>query len=168
MCLRHFKSLECEPDKLILRYRYTLDELAQLLLGLKKRAESYDKWVDEVKEALEAKGDDRMELSELKLKLDECEERKYPESELSIALSLTIEEAEKCQTVANQLGNKKVRTRTRVVDAKYRLTVEELELFSNQLQTLPVKVQGHKAVEDLLKQVQEFKEDVSSHMSNKT
>jgi histone demethylase JARID1 len=75
-----------------------------------------------------------------------------------VALSLTIEEAEKCQTVANQLGSKKVRTRTRVVDAKYRLTVEELELFSNQLQTLPVKVQGHKAVEDLLKQVQEFKE----------
>merc|ERR1719362_2519858 len=159
VCLRHFKSLECEPDKLILRYRYTLDELAQLLLGLKKRAESYDKWVDEVKEALVAKGDDRMDLSELKLKWDECDERKYPETELSVALSLTIEEAEKCQTVANQLGNKKVRTRTRVVDAKYRLTVEELELFSNQLQTLPVKVQGHKAVEDLLKQVQEFKGD---------
>ena len=157
VCLRHFKSLECEPDKLILRYRYTLDELAQLLLGLKKRAESYDKWVDEVKEALEAKGDDRMDLSELKLKWDECDERKYPETELSVALSLTIEEAEKCQTVANQLGNKKVRTRTRVVDAKYRLTVEELELFSNQLQTLPVKVSGHKAVEDLLKQVKEFK-----------
>ena len=68
--------MECEPDKLILRYRYTLDELAQLLLGLKKRAESYDKWVDEVKEALEAKGDDRMELSDLKSKLEECEERK--------------------------------------------------------------------------------------------
>ena len=160
VCLRHFKALECEADKLILRYRYTLDELAQLLLALKKRAESYDEWVDKVKEALEAKEDYRLELSELKEKWEEWDERKYPETELSIALSLTVEEAEKCQTVANQLGNKKVRTRTRgIVDAKYRLTVEELELFSNQLQTLPVKVQGHEAVENLLKQVQVFKQE---------
>merc|ERR1719340_161659 len=143
VCLRHFKSMECEPDKLVLRYRYTLDELAQLLLGLKKRAESYDKWVDEVKEALEAKGDDRMELSDLKSKLEECEERKYPESELSEALTVTVDEADKCQTVANQLGNKKVRTRTRgVLDSKSRLTVEELQLFANQLDTLPPKVSG--------------------------
>ena len=30
---RHFKSMECEADKLVLRYRYTLDELALLLQG---------------------------------------------------------------------------------------------------------------------------------------
>ena len=59
-----------------------------------------------------------------------------------------------------------VRTRTRgVVDAKYRLTVEELELFSNQLQTLPVRVQGHEAVEQLLKQVQAFKEEAQKLLS---
>ena len=85
-----------------------MDELAQLLLALKKRADSYDIWVDNVKEALEAKEENRTELSELKAKWDEWNDRKYPESELSVALSLTIEEAEKCQTVANQLGNKKV------------------------------------------------------------
>ena len=32
---RHFKSMECEADKLVLRYRYTLDELALLLQGMK-------------------------------------------------------------------------------------------------------------------------------------
>ena len=32
---RHFKSMECEADKLVLRYRYTLDELALLLQGKK-------------------------------------------------------------------------------------------------------------------------------------
>jgi hypothetical protein len=37
ICLRHFKSIECDPEKLILRYRYTLDELATLLGGLKAR-----------------------------------------------------------------------------------------------------------------------------------
>ena len=48
VCLRHFKSLECEPEKLILRYRYTLDELATLLSNVKTRAECYDIWVDKV------------------------------------------------------------------------------------------------------------------------
>ena len=46
--MRHFKSMECEPDKLVLRYRYTLDELAAFLGTLKKRAEAYDEWISKV------------------------------------------------------------------------------------------------------------------------
>jgi hypothetical protein len=42
------------------------------------------------------------------------------------------------------------------MDAKYRLTVEELQLFATQLQTLPVKVDGREAVEALLVQVEKF------------
>ncbi len=48
VCLRHFKSMECDPEKLVLRYRYTLDELTTLLAGLKARAESYDSWIEKV------------------------------------------------------------------------------------------------------------------------
>ncbi len=102
--------MECDPDKLVLRYRYTLDELATLLSNLKSRAECYDFWIDKVKKALEAKGEDREDLSELKNLLEEAQDRKYPESELYEALKLTVEEAEKCQTVAHQLSNKKVHT----------------------------------------------------------
>ena len=40
--------MECEPDKLVLRYRYTLDELAAFLGTLKKRAEAYDEWISKV------------------------------------------------------------------------------------------------------------------------
>lgn len=108
VCLRHFKSMECDPEKLVLRYRYTLDELAALLASLKARAECYDLWVDKVKQALDAKGEAREELEELKSLLEEANDRKYPPSDLLEALQLTVEEAEKCQTVANQLGNKKV------------------------------------------------------------
>lgn len=39
----------------------------------------------------------------------------------------------------------KVRTRLGGADAKYRLTVEELELFANQLETLPARVSGYQA-----------------------
>ncbi len=45
------------------------------------------------------------------------------------------------------------------MESKYRLTVQELELFVNQLEMLPVKVQGHAAVVDLLEAVESFKKD---------
>lgn len=157
VCLRHFKSMECEPERLILRYRYTLDELATLLTNCRTRAECYEVWIDKAKAALEAKDDDRLEFSELKSMLEEAQTRKYPATELLEALQLTVEEAEKCQTVANQLGNKKVRTRTRgVVDSRYRLTVEELQLFVTQLEALPARVTGRESVALLLEQVEKF------------
>ena len=37
-------------------------------------------------------------------------------------------------------------------DAKYRLTVEELELFVNQLETLPAKVSGQQVSSFFLKE----------------
>jgi len=77
ICLRHFKAIECDPDKLILRYRYTLDELASLLGNLKSRAECYDAWLKKVKLSLDAKGEDREDLETLKEMLEEANERKY-------------------------------------------------------------------------------------------
>ena len=46
--------------------RYTMDELAVLLRGLKNHAESYDTWTGEVRSALDARGEERLEFSVLK------------------------------------------------------------------------------------------------------
>ena len=43
-----------------------------------------------------------------------------------------------------------------MADTKYRLTVEELQMFANQLEMLPVKVNGHESVAELLQQVEKF------------
>jgi hypothetical protein len=43
-----------------------------------------------------------------------------------------------------------------VADSKYRLTVEELQLFVTQLETLPARVTGCEAVTQLLEQVEKF------------
>merc|ERR1719433_2314067 len=78
------------------------------------------------------------------------------------ALQLTVEEADKCQMVAQQLCSNKGKVRTRLgADAKYRLTLEELQLFSNQLETLPAKVTGHDGVADLLENVAVFQAESS-------
>ena len=42
------------------RYRYTLQELPEMLHGLKVRVESFDQWILRVKDGLEATGDDRL------------------------------------------------------------------------------------------------------------
>ena len=118
--------------------------------------------MDKVTKTLELKGDDRVDFDDLKDMHKEAVDRKYPDSELLSLLHMTVEEADKCQTVANQLGNKKVRTRTRgVADAKYRLTVEELQLFAKQLEALPVKVSGQGGVAELLEQVSGFQKDAT-------
>jgi hypothetical protein len=64
-------------------------------------------WV-QVERALEAKHNDRLDFSDFRSLLDEAIEGRYPQSQLLEALTLTVEEAEKCQTVAHQLGNRKV------------------------------------------------------------
>ena len=87
------------------RYRYTLDELCSLVVGLKKRAECYDVWLSKAQEALEAKADNRFELEDVKEMLAEALDRKYPETDIFNALTITVEEGEKCQTVANQVGS---------------------------------------------------------------
>jgi len=46
--------------------RYTLDELALLLQGLKVRAESYETWTNKVRSALEARGEERLEFTLLR------------------------------------------------------------------------------------------------------
>jgi len=163
VCLRHFSRMDVDPSNLILRYRYTLDELATLLQGLKVRAESYETWTSKVRASLEAKGEDRMEFVDLKKMYTEAREHKYPESELLEALQLTVEEADKCQMVAQQLCNNQGKVRTRLgAEAKYRLTVEELQLFANQLETLPAKVSGHEGVTELLDNVSKFQQEAAN------
>merc|ERR1719356_1642834 len=80
-----------------------------------------------------------MEFTDLKKMYTEARDNKYPESELLEALQLTVEEADKCQMVAQQLCSNKGKVRTRLgADAKYRLTLEELQLFSNLLEKVAV------------------------------
>ena len=52
------------------------------------------------------------------------------------------------------------------MDSKSRLTVEELQLFSNQLDNIPIKVSGKDCVTQLLEQVVKFKETAQKLLTN--
>lgn len=110
-----------------------------MLYGVKSRAQSYDTWAKRVSEALSAdqknkKGDHHThtkymqtthshndtstpssllsffsDLIELKVLLEDAEDRKYPENNLFRKLRELVKEAETCSSVAQLLLNHKQR-----------------------------------------------------------
>lgn len=161
VCLRHFTSLcNCPPEKHTLRYRYTLDELPLMLQKLKLKAESFDHWVNKVKEALDPNLTKTMDLNELKALLNEADGKKFPKSELLQTLKNAVEDAEKCASVIQQLDLNKMRTRTRnSADAKYKLTVEELVLFCEEIDSLACVLEEGKSVKELLNRTRQFEKE---------
>ncbi|ESO91413.1 hypothetical protein LOTGIDRAFT_205701 [Lottia gigantea] len=172
VCLHHVSKLcSCPSNKLTLRYRYSLDELPAMLDRLKVRAESFDNWNVTVKNALEAKEDDKLELTELRELITEFEEKRFPENELYQTLVMSVTEAEKCADVANQLVSKKVRTRNRQsLDGKYivKLTYEELSGFYEQVEALPCKIKETKLIKELLNKVDEFQLEAQACLEAET
>nr|KAG5711307.1 hypothetical protein BaRGS_006004 [Batillaria attramentaria] len=169
VCLHHVEQLcDCPASRHCLRYRYTLDELPSMLHRLKTRAESFDKWNVNVTTALEASGDDKLELSDLKELLQEAEEKKFPESDLKNTLANAITEAEKCASVANQLVSKKVRTRNRQsLEGKYvaKLTLDELNCFYEQVITLPCRIREAVLIKELVDKVVEFQDEAQEALT---
>ncbi|KAA0199715.1 hypothetical protein HAZT_HAZT010386 [Hyalella azteca] len=159
VCLRHHKSLcDCPASQHVLRYRYTLDELPPMLQQLKQRAESFDHWASEVKRALEVKKpQEKLELDELRALVTTAEERRFPDNELLGALLAAVAEADKCAAVAAHLNAKKVRTRTRGSgDPKSRLTLEELQLFYDQICSLACSIKEGEGVKEILDTVVDY------------
>lgn len=172
VCTHHAENLcTCDPKNHILRYRYTLDELPAMLQKLKMRAESFDNWTNKVREAMDASGDSRLELLEIKELITEADEKRYPDSELLQNLINTVSEADKCASVANQLVTKKVRTRNRQSnEGKYiaKLSLEELNCFYEQIANLPCIIKEAKLVKELLDQVINFQKEAQDALNAET
>ncbi|KAL0277355.1 UNVERIFIED_CONTAM: hypothetical protein PYX00_004677 [Menopon gallinae] len=161
VCLRHCTELcKCPPENHKLRYRYTLDELPVMLEKLKLRVECYDMWCEDVTNALDRTKEKTLTLPELKALLNTAIDKKFPITDLLESLKTAVEEAEKCATVAQQLANKKLRTRTRQTsESKYKLTVEELTLFYEEIENLHCVLKETDTVKDLLDKVKEFQNE---------
>lgn len=136
-----------------------MEELQGLLVKLQEKVETFNNWTSKLRESLKREGEDRVgtapysfgfwhlftascsELSRLKELLNEAQSQRFPDTELVTSLREAVETAEKCAVVAQQLISSKVRTRTRLQgEAKCCLTLEELQLFVQQLKKLPCKL----------------------------
>lgn len=166
-CLRHYSDLcKCDPASHTLWYRYTLDELPLMLRDIKLRAESFDNWVSAVKDALDYKTPKTIDLAGFRGLLQEAEDKKFPDSELLQALRISVQEATKCANVASQLGGRKTRNRARTSqEPRLKLTVEELQLFVEEIDELPCILRDGAAVKDVLEKVREFQTKAAAMMS---
>uniref|UniRef100_A0A674BRB4 [histone H3]-trimethyl-L-lysine(4) demethylase n=1 Tax=Salmo trutta TaxID=8032 RepID=A0A674BRB4_SALTR len=161
VCLHHAKELcDCPLENKCLRYRYDLEEFPSMLYGVKSRAQSYDTWAKRVTEALAADHKNKKDLIELKVLLEDAEDRKYPENSLFRRLREMVKEAETCSSVAQLLLSRKQRHRQRPESSRTRnkLTVEELKVFVEQLFKLPCVIGQARQVKELLENVEDFHE----------
>ena len=61
VCLHHSKDLcQCSPKQRCLRYRYTLDELLDMLSRLKDAHTNFEQWARRAKQALDARDAERL------------------------------------------------------------------------------------------------------------
>lgn len=164
-CLRHFAELcECPAENHTLKYRYTLDELPLMVQKLKVKAESFEKWLFKVRDVLDPAIHTNITLDELQDVAQEAETQKFPNSVILERLNFSILEAQKCITVIQQLDINKIRTRTRnsAECAKYKLTLEELDMFVNEINNLRCIIREGDSVRELQKIGKEWVKQVES------
>ncbi|KAH8324886.1 hypothetical protein KR074_011199 [Drosophila pseudoananassae] len=153
VCLRHYTVLcGCAPEKHTLIYRYTLDEMPLMLQKLKIKAHSFERWLSRCRDIVDAHTPTSVTLQELQELCKEAESKKFPSSLLIDRLNAAAIEAEKCVTVIQQLGINKVRTRSdhNQEAAQYKLTMEELELFVQEIDNLCCIIDEGASVRELL------------------
>ncbi|XP_066580391.1 lysine-specific demethylase 5A isoform X2 [Amia ocellicauda] len=171
VCLHHAAELcSCSLSNKCLRYRYALEEFPSMLYGVKSRAQSYDTWAKRVTEALDADHKNKKDLIELKVLLEDAEDRKYPENNLFRRLREMVKEAETCSSVAQLLLSHKQRHRQRSESSRTRskLTVEELKAFVQQLFRLPCVISQARLVKELLENVEDFHERAQAALADET
>uniref|UniRef100_A0A8C1XJR7 [histone H3]-trimethyl-L-lysine(4) demethylase n=1 Tax=Cyprinus carpio TaxID=7962 RepID=A0A8C1XJR7_CYPCA len=168
VCLHHAAELcSCAASNKCLRFRYDQDEFPAMLYGVKTRAQSYDTWAKRVTEALAADNKSKKDLIELKVLLEDAEDRKYPENSLLRSLRDTVKEAETCSSVAQLLLSHKQR-HSSAQKARSKLTVEELKVFVEQLYRLPCVISQARHVKELLESVQDFHERAQAALADET
>ncbi|XP_055922629.1 lysine-specific demethylase 5 [Eupeodes corollae] len=153
VCLRHYTALcFCGADKHTLQYRYTLDEMPLMLQKLKAKAQSFERWLSRCRNIMDTNTPTVVTLAELQELTKEAELKKFPSSMLIDRLNAAVLEAEKCVTVIQQLGINKVRTRLdhSIDAAQYKLTMEELELFAQEIDNLCCIIEEGRSVRELL------------------
>ncbi|XP_069619062.1 lysine-specific demethylase 5A isoform X2 [Ranitomeya imitator] len=170
VCLHHVEELcDCPVQSKCLRYRYSLEDFPALLYGVKLRAQSYDTWVGRVTDALTASLNHKKDIIELKVMMEDAEDRKFPENDLYRRLRDAVKEAETCASVAQLLLAKKQKHSKLSQDSgktRTKLTMEELKAFVQQLFSLPCIITQARQVKNLLDDVEEFHERAQEAMSD--
>lgn len=163
VCLRHYECLcKCPPERHTLRYRYTLDELPTMLTKVGEKAKVYETWVKTVTTALDQTDQtNKKQYMDLKLLLDEAKQKKFPINVYYENLRMVLAAADACLSVIEHLELNKMRTRTRT-NVKYKLSLQELTLFCDEINSLPCTLKETSMLKELESQALIFVKQAKS------
>ncbi|ESN91986.1 hypothetical protein HELRODRAFT_194466 [Helobdella robusta] len=115
ICLEHDPIADmkcpCPPSSHIIRYKFTNDELMQLVENLKVRSMSLDNWKAKVREVLFSTNQKKPDISYLKELLAEVTSENLPQDDLVSKLREKMTMCESSVEMARELMNKKLSNR---------------------------------------------------------
>lgn len=160
VCLRHYSELcECPSENHTLQYRYTLDELPLMLKKLKQRTESFEAWLRKIHDLITPQPNTpKITFDELQVLTVDAETKKFANTVLLDRLKTALIEAEKCITVIQQLDISKIRSRRQSTsdNTKYKLSMEELDMFIQEIDNLWCTIVEGESVKELQAMGKEF------------
>ncbi|EDV25410.1 uncharacterized protein TRIADDRAFT_23466 [Trichoplax adhaerens] len=153
VCLHHSDELcNCETNVSYLLYRYSTEELDQLLHCLRSRYESYLAWSNKTTKYLTDQSGNKPGIDDLRELLAIAEKCNFTQCDLVKTLKYCIARAERCQKAALQYVGKKHRTSQPSIGRK--LSIDEMRGLLDQVETLPCEINEVAVVQDLASRVQ--------------
>ena len=181
VCLNdHNKLCECPYSSKTLQYRYTLDEMKAMRDKMLQRVETCTDWYHRTTNGLEAWPGSKLTVSEFKELVDIAKSEDINEPELLEKLKQAVSDAEQVQLIAQQLAAKKHRTRVRtggVVNSttnelgqhqQSKLTLDELQAFLDQVQTIPCELPETEQIIEVIDCVESLHSDIAAVLESRS
>ncbi|KAF6215261.1 hypothetical protein GE061_010013 [Apolygus lucorum] len=152
VCLDHITKLcSCDSSNYIMKYQLKLDILQNLLVVISSKLCGFDNWTSRVEEALHGKKEKKVSLRKLTELLVEAKEKEFPQSELVELLEYHVRRCIECSALSKALVancSKK--------DNPSKITVDDLEMFYQEIEKLPCSISEEAAVKDILDKARKF------------
>uniref|UniRef100_A0A7I5EAT7 [histone H3]-trimethyl-L-lysine(4) demethylase n=1 Tax=Haemonchus contortus TaxID=6289 RepID=A0A7I5EAT7_HAECO len=165
VCLEHIDHLcsKCPPSECTLKYRYTVEELGEIVHKLEERTTLYFDWKEQV-DSLLNDSHSKPSLSAVESLLETARHKRFPHTSPLVKLQdiskVCHAAAEKARTLLN--GKIRTRVKTRIQRADTRLDLGGIHDFIDELRNLPCDQQNlvHE-LEELIKKIEAWQTEAS-------
>ncbi|KAK6747032.1 hypothetical protein RB195_000336 [Necator americanus] len=162
VCLEHYDHLcnKCPVSERVLRYRYTIEELNDIVHKLEERTTLYFEWKEQVDNILN--DSKKPSMTAVENLVETARHKRFPHTTPLIRLLDITKKSHAASEKARTLLNGKVRTRvkTRIQRADTRLDIAGIRSLIDELQSLPCDQQSLvEEVESLINRIEKWQEE---------
>lgn len=128
-CLRHAKQLcSCSSDKLMMRTRFSFDEIFGILKNLKHKVDLFEKWLKKARIVVNRDSEVKLKFHELETLIAEGKNSRSAKTRIFSELESYYKDAKKAQRLVGQLkiDMYRIKTRTNQNEEIIKLSLEDL------------------------------------------